>query len=87
MSDIPSRSDRAYRIVFDGAVVVAVAMNLSAGLYWAGVIHQQVMDVRGRVESLEEQNTQRNVAITDIAVRLGRIEQKLSDIGQRVGAP
>ena len=86
MSNGESR-ERGFRIVFDGAVIAAIIMQITAGLYWAGVIHQQMQDVTERVDTLEKQDRERNAAVTDVAVRLGRIEQKLTDIGQKVGVP
>lgn len=81
----PLSRERGFRIVFDGAVIVALVMQISAGLYWAGIIHQQMEDVTARVNVLERAQRDGATALTDVAVRLGRIEQKLTDIGQRVG--
>jgi hypothetical protein len=44
-------------------------------------------DMHARVEALEKNDLARNVSLTDISVKLGRMEQKLSDIGQKVGVP
>ena len=87
MSDVPMRNDRTFRVVFDGAVVVALIMQIGAGLYWAGIIHQQMLDVTARVDAMQKQDQERSATVTSVAVRLGRIEQKLTDIGQKVGVP
>ena len=88
MSDTATRErERGYRVIFDGAIVAAVVMQIVAGFYWAGIIHQQMQDVTQRVDGLEHIQSQRTTALTDIAVKLGRIDQKLADIGQKVGTP
>lgn len=79
--------DRASRVMLDGAVIAAIIMQICGGLYWAGVIHQQMQDVSARVDTMEKQERERATVATDVSVRLGRIEQKLADIGQKIGAP
>ncbi len=87
MSDVPARNDGTFRFVFDGAMILALMMQIGAGLYWAGIIHQQMQDVTARVDAMQKQNQERAATVTSVAVRLGRIEQKLTDIGQKVGVP
>jgi prefoldin subunit 5 len=77
----------ASRVFFDGAVVAAILLQIGFGIYWAGQTSQQLSDMHARVDALETQESARNVSLTDISVRLGRMEQKLSDIGQKVGVP
>jgi prefoldin subunit 5 len=86
MSDRPT-PEFNIRVVFDGALVAAIVLQIGFGIYWAGQTNQQMSDMRGRVEALEKQDLARNISLTDISVRLGRMEQKLSDIGQKVGVP
>jgi prefoldin subunit 5 len=75
------------RIMFDGALVAAILIQIGFGIYWAGQTSQQMTDMHARVEALEKNDLARNVSLTDISVKLGRMEQKLSDIGQKVGVP
>ena len=86
MSDSQSRDPRS-RIFFDGAVVAAIVLQVLAALYWAGIMRQEMTDVTARVTMLERQQRDGGAAMTSVAVRLGRIEQKLTDIGQKVGVP
>ncbi len=86
MIDSQSRDPRG-RIFFDGAIVAAIVMQISAALYWAGIIRQEMTDVTTRVTVLERQQRDGGATMTSVAVRLGRIEQKLTDIGQKVGVP
>ena len=86
MSETTTRANQ-FRIVFDGALVAAILIQIGVGIYWAGQMNQQMADTRARVSALETQEAARNISLTDISVRLGRMEQKLSDIGQKVGVP
>lgn len=75
------------RMFLDGAIVIALLGQIALGVFWAGGINAQVAEVKARLAAVETAQANRNTALTEIAVRLGRIDQKLADIGQKVGTP
>ncbi|MBU6246481.1 MAG: hypothetical protein KGN77_01895 [Xanthomonadaceae bacterium] len=89
MSDGPAHGDnrQVMRLWLDGAIIAAIIGQIALALFWAGGINAQVAEVRARLAGVEATQANRTTALSDIAVRLGRIDQKLTDIGQKVGSP
>lgn len=73
------------RLVLDGAIVAAIIGQIALGVFWAGGINAQVAEVKARLVAVEAVQANRDAALTAIAGQLGRMDQKLTDIGQKVG--
>lgn len=88
MSDaVPLAKASPVRIAIDGALVGAILIQVAAALYTFGGMRQQIDSLERRMTTVETMQVNRSAGLTAIAVRLGRIEQKLTDIGQKVGSP
>lgn len=76
-----------FRFSFDMAALVVVILQLGGVIWFASAINQQVVSLEQRMAAVEHTQAARSVSLSDIAVQLGRIQQKLTDIGQKMGSP
>lgn len=76
-----------FRFSLDMAALVVVILQLGGVIWFASAINQQVVSLEQRMGAVEHVQADRSISLSDIAVQLGRIQQKLTDIGQKVGSP
>lgn len=74
-----------FRFSLDLAALVVVILQLGGVIWFASAINQQVVSLEQRMNAVEHVQADRSISLSDIAVQLGRIQQKLTDIGQKVG--